>query len=65
MKDEAGNHLWFGTIFAKFEDPDRARVVRGTNPYSGKWNFHFGEKDSPDSAFQLFYSNLEHIAPAS
>ena len=53
--------LWFGTIFTKFEDPDRARVVPGTNPYSGKWNFHFGEKDSADDAFQLFQSNLESV----
>lgn len=53
--------LWFGTIFTMFEDPNRARIVPGTNPYSGKWNFHFGEKDSADDAFQLFQSNLESV----
>jgi hypothetical protein len=53
--------LWFGTIFSRFEEPDRARIVPNTNPYSGKWNFHFGKNDSPDEAFQLFKSNLESV----
>lgn len=52
---------WFGTIFSKFDEPERAKIVPGTNPYTGKWNFHFGKEDSPDDAFQLFKSNLESV----
>ena len=29
------------TIFCRFADPERAKGHVRSNPYSGKWNFHF------------------------
>ena len=30
-----------GTVFTRFDDPQAARQLVECNPYSGKWNFHF------------------------
>ncbi len=52
---EAGHHP---AIMQRFEDPERARAFKGNlgdmlNPYSGKWNFHFGIETVED---------IEHLA---
>ena len=57
------------TIFARFEDVDRACAklnpghgLRGeVNPYSGKWNHHYDGGITPDNAFRDFKAHLENI----
>ena len=43
-----------GTVFARFDNPNRAMLLVQCNPYSGKWNFHFfSEKaDAVDAAIR-------------
>jgi hypothetical protein len=38
---QLGIHVSQHTIFCRFAEPERAKGVFGSNPYSGKWNFHF------------------------
>jgi hypothetical protein len=52
-----------GTVFTRFKDPKRAREMVRCNPYSGKWNFHFG-KTSADAAFASVEPALRAITPA-
>jgi hypothetical protein len=40
------------TVFARFDEPDRARVLGGVNPHSGKWNHHYPDDMSADEAFK-------------
>jgi hypothetical protein len=62
-----------GTIFCRFQNPGRASEVLNPNkdsgpvrnynrlnPYSGKWNFHFG-KTSAKEAWTEFWSELQPI----
>lgn len=30
------------TVFGRFDEPSRAKTRVDCNPFSGKWNFHFG-----------------------
>lgn len=32
-----------GCVFTRFADPTRAAGMVDSNPFSGKWNFHFAE----------------------
>ena len=62
----------FGTIFCRFQDPQAAcKVLHGTeksypgrgqrlNPYSGKWNFHFGDVKA-EHAFSEFESEFNKV----
>ncbi len=51
----------YGTIFSKFSDPGRGRkCVGASNPYSGKWNFHFG-KESAATAFDMWKNQMERL----
>jgi len=50
----------FGTIFSKFQTPN-SRMPSDANPNSGKWNFHYDDKDTADSAFQVFQYHLNRI----
>ena len=51
------------TIFARFEDVDRALAkLRGKiNPYSGKWNHHYNGDASPELVILDFMRDLEAI----
>lgn len=50
-----------GTILARFEEPERGNAVTGlSNPYTGKWNFHFGRVDA-EAAASHFKRELEKI----
>jgi len=47
------------TIFCRFEEPDRAKVMNSSsfhvvNPYSGKYNFHF-------HSLSLEHQHIEHF----
>lgn len=46
------------SVFAKFEDVDKAKEKFNCNPFSGKYNFHIGS-DDVDTAIELAYSHIE------
>lgn len=54
----------WGTIFGRFEDVEAAKKLLGTapynrlNPYSGKWNFHFG-RTTAEAAFEQWTGVLK------
>lgn len=54
----------WGTIFDRFEDVEAAKKLLGTgpynrlNPYSGKWNFHFG-RVTAEAAFEQWTGALK------
>ena len=53
----------WGTIFGRFGDVEAAKKLLGTapynrlNPYSGKWNFHFG-RITAEAAFEQWTGAL-------
>lgn len=59
---------WFGgtgpgTVFTRFDDPQRATGTTGCNPYSGKWNHHYFEITLDDALYAL-ECNLRSVLPA-
>jgi hypothetical protein len=55
------------SVFARFEEPERAVAVIGRhrmNPYSGKWNWHWGRDDSPELALLSFQDDLDRLIAA-
>ena len=40
----------FGAVFGRFDEPTRAKKRVDCNPYSGKWNFHFGTLNTESEA---------------
>jgi len=57
---EKKDRIW--TIFAKFDEPERAKEKLPCNPYSGKWNFHCSE---PEYLFADFKRQLGAIVEGS
>lgn len=54
------------TVFGRFEDVKRATQHFGSwevNPYSGKWNHHFGVDTTPEEAFEVWRKRIEAILP--
>jgi hypothetical protein len=45
-----GSRLLFLTVFGRFADPEKARRHVDCNPYSGKWNFHPGDRETEQEA---------------
>jgi hypothetical protein len=62
--------VYDGWLATRFIDPDRANALlnpRGQlggcrlNPYSGKWNFHFGPEDRVEDGVALVEAELRTI----
>lgn len=54
----------FLAVFARFEDPARGAAALGSNPHSGKWNYHSGsirEGHTPGAAFAAWAFGLNAI----
>jgi hypothetical protein len=55
------------SVFGRFEEPERAVAVFGRhnlNPFSGKWNHHWGKDDNPDLALLCWKADLDRIIAA-
>jgi hypothetical protein len=50
-----------GSIFTRFDQPQRARTKTNCNPNSGKWNFHFGKGYRAERAFREFKNAIEGL----
>jgi len=62
-----------GWVAARFAEPELAKallMLRGElgscrlNPYSGKWNFHFGPEDRVEDAVDLVEAELRAVVGA-
>lgn len=56
------------TIFARFEEPTRARslstgMVGGANPHTGKWNLHGGNVAEGATAEEVFVEWTRRMRP--
>jgi len=52
------------SLFGRFLNPVRAVGYTGeSNPYSGKWNFHFGEDCDPLEAVEQVMFKIEGVLP--
>jgi hypothetical protein len=53
-----------GSVFCRFDEPERAVEFMGRNnlnPYSGKWNHHWGKEVDSETALRLFKTDLERL----
>jgi hypothetical protein len=39
--DAAHHGIGLGTVYARFDDPQKARLLANCNRFSGKWNAHY------------------------
>ena len=51
------------TIFARFEDPERARALGSPNPHTGKWNLHGGNVAEGTTAEEVFAEWTRRMRP--
>lgn len=49
------------SVYARFEDTERARKKTGCNPYSGKWNFNFHVEDDPIETANRIIDRIRNI----
>jgi hypothetical protein len=52
-----------GTVFARFDDPKAARQIVECNPYSGKWNHHYFDGWTVETATDDFTARLRRVLP--
>ena len=50
-----------GIVFTRFADPKAARQLVPCNPYSGKWNHFFFEKQTVESAIEELEFQLRQV----
>jgi hypothetical protein len=50
-----------GTVFGRFDDPKAALKLVPCNPYSGKWNHHFFDGWTVETAIQELDFQLRQI----
>lgn len=55
-------HDDYGSIMIRFDNPEIARKRVNCNPYTGKWNLHFGRVTAIE-AFGAFKNRLESVCP--
>ncbi len=52
-----------GTVFTRFDCPIAARRHTNCNPYSGKWNHHYFDGWTAESALDDFEHRLRSVLP--
>ena len=52
-----------GTVFARFDDPKAARQLVECNPHSGKWNHHYFDGWTVETATDDFTARLRRVLP--
>jgi hypothetical protein len=50
-----------GTVFTRFDEPQRASPSLDCNPYSGKWNHHYFDSWSVEEAVKNFKWHINSI----
>lgn len=53
----------WGSIFGRFQGDDIASAHKelDCNPYSGKWNFHYGKEIEVEKVFEEWKSHVERL----
>ena len=55
------------SVFGRFDEPERAVALIGRNsmnPYSGKWNRHWGKDDDPKLVLLCWKADLDRLTTA-
>jgi hypothetical protein len=52
-----------GTVYARFDDPDTAKLLVDCNRFSGKWNFHYFDGWTVESAIADLSAQLRRVTP--
>jgi hypothetical protein len=53
--------IGLGTVFGRFDDPKAALKLVPCNPYSGKWNHHFFDEWTVESAMAELEFQLRKV----
>jgi hypothetical protein len=53
-----------GTVFTRFDDPQAAHPHTGCNRFSGKWNHHYFDNWTVDTALADLECDLHRVLPA-
>ena len=53
-----------GTVFTRFDDPKAARRHTNCNPHSGKWNHHYFDGWTVETALADFEYRVRSVLPA-
>ena len=52
-----------GTVFGRFDDPEAARQIVDCNPFSGKWNHHYFQGWTVETAIDDLAARLRKVLP--
>jgi hypothetical protein len=52
-----------GTVFGRFDDPEKARQLVDCNRFSGKWNCHYFEGWTVETAIDDLAARLRKVLP--
>jgi hypothetical protein len=52
-----------GTVFSRFDDPEAARQLVDCNRFSGKWNHHYFNGWTVESAIADLSAQLRRVTP--
>ena len=53
--------IGLGTVFTRFDDPQAARQLVDCNPFSGKWNFHYFDGWTVETAIDDLSAQLRTV----
>ncbi len=59
--DDEGEEV--GTVFSRFDDPQAARLLVDCNRFSGKWNHHYFNGWTVDTAIADLSAQLRRVTP--
>lgn len=65
MSFSEGDNL--ASVFGRFDEPERAVTLIGRhnmNPFSGKWNHHWGKDDDSELVLSMFKVDLDRLTAA-
>ena len=61
LRIHPSENLALGTVFSRFDNPQAARQFVACNPHSGKWNHHFFDGWSVESAIMELDYQLRKV----
>lgn len=61
LRPEPNRTIGLATVFTRFDNPQAARQLVACNPFSGKWNFHYFDGWTVETALTDFTSSLRMV----
>jgi hypothetical protein len=63
LHPSANQEEGLGTVFGRFDDPEAARKLVDCNRFSGKWNHHYFEGWTVETAIDDLAARLRKVLP--